>query len=247
MALSSCAPLTAQIRSFGTSHVWQSSLGHCFGVWVPWALWDEWAAPSLLQMSIGLLTLQPTGGVLCLPHRALPTHNCHLPVLQGQSWEEGGTQQARSRWSKFLSPSWSKEEKGSPGRLVQQGSVPGQAACRARHLGHPCLALVSPGASEGMQTHLFRWKCPFQEKAGQVMSPEQHVWAPSVLCVSWCKASWMNNSRLVMVFPGHLPGCLHALLGKRNHFLLCFSPEQGEEKGFFTREHVACVTSRKSI
>lgn len=104
------------------------------------------------------------GGILWLPHRALPTHNCHLPVLWEQSWEEGGAQQVRSRWSKFLSPSWSKEKKGSPGRFVQQRCVPGHAAHGVRLFGHPFLHVVSPGASEEMQSHLFGWKCPSQEE-----------------------------------------------------------------------------------
>lgn len=57
----------------------------------------------------------------------------------------------------------------------------------------------------------------------------------------------MNNPSLVMVFPGLLPDSSTAPLGKRNHFLLCFSPERGEEIVFFKPEHVACVTSRKSV
>lgn len=180
-----------------------------------------------------------------MPHRALPTRNCHLLVLWGQPWEQGGTQQVRSRWSKFLSASWSK---GSPGRFVQQGCVPGHAAHGVRRFGHPFLHVVSPGASEGVQSHLFGWKCPFQERAGQVMSLQQHVWASSVLSVSWYDAAGGNNSSLVMALPGHFPGSLHCSSGKEKS--LSFMLQSRARRGnwvFQSRARGLCYWQEISI
>lgn len=149
MTPSSCAPLTAQIRTFGTRLVWQSSLGHWF--------WGVGALGILGRVGSPELALDeywPPDP--CSPREessGCPTElSPHTIVTFSCSGDSPGRREGLSRRgadgvNSLALPSWSKEEKGSPGRFVQQGCDPGRAAHRVRRFAHPCLAVGARGVT----------------------------------------------------------------------------------------------------
>lgn len=70
---------------------------------------------------------------------------------------------------------------------------------------------------------------PFRKKQGKLCHYSD-MCEPPVLSLSWYATSNLSDDG----FPGHLPGSLHCFpFGNRNHFLLHFKTERGEEIGFF--------------
>lgn len=98
-------------------------------------------------MSIGLLTLAAHGrSPLVAPQSSAHTRlspSSALGTVLGGGRDSAGEEQMEGIPESFLE----QEEKGNPGRFVQQGSVPGHAAHRVRHVGHPCLAVGAHGVT----------------------------------------------------------------------------------------------------
>lgn len=153
--------------------------GTGFRAQMPWAYWEQVGGLKFVPdvySPADPCSSKPTGGVLSLPQDQSSAHTCQS-INYSCTGESPGrregltTEKERSRCSKFLSPSFLEEGGGGgePGNLCATGvclfALPEGEALHSS-LTSVWVHMVSHSAFEGIETHLFLWKCPLQEKAG---------------------------------------------------------------------------------